>query len=87
MGRSGIFRVLKHGETLCETNISTKVLVSLQEFVHILVCMGRDRAKATDKGAIVMTEKRGTVWSTEPQPQDVDDLIFWGQTGPRVSQR
>lgn len=34
-----------------------------------------------------MTEKRGTVWSAQPQPQDVDDLIFLGQTGPQVSQR
>ena len=34
-----------------------------------------------------MTEKCGTVWSGEPQPQDVDDLIFLGQSGPLVSQR
>lgn len=34
-----------------------------------------------------MTEKCGTVWSAEPQPQDVDDLIFLGQSGPLVSQR
>lgn len=34
-----------------------------------------------------MTEKRGTAWSAQPQPQDVDDLIFLGQTGPQVSQR
>ncbi len=34
-----------------------------------------------------MTEKRGTVRSTEPQPQDVDDLIFLGQSGQQVSQR
>ena len=34
-----------------------------------------------------MTEKRVSAWSAEPQPQDVDDLIFFGQTGPQVSQR
>lgn len=34
-----------------------------------------------------MTEKRGTARSLEPKPQDVDDLIFLGQTGPQVSQR
>lgn len=34
-----------------------------------------------------MTEKRGRAWSADPQTQDVDDLIFWGQTGPQVSQR
>ena len=56
-------------------------------YVHILVCMGQNRTKAADKGAIVMTEKRGTAWRLEPQPQDVDDLIFLGQTGPQVSQR
>ena len=60
---------------------------SLHRSVHILVCMGRTLAEATDKGAIVMTEKRGTAWKTDPQPQDVDDLIFWGQSGPQVSQR
>lgn len=37
------------------------------------------------KGAIIMTKKRGTLQGT--QPQDVDDLIFLGQTGPQVSQR
>ena len=31
-----------------------------------------------------MTEKRG---AAQPQPQDVDDLIFLGQTGPQASQR
>ena len=34
-----------------------------------------------------MKEKRGTAWSADPQTQDVDDLFFWGQTGPQVSQR
>ena len=34
-----------------------------------------------------MTEKRGSAWSADPQTQDVDDLIFLGQTGPQVSQR
>lgn len=34
-----------------------------------------------------MTEKRARAWSAAPQPQDVDDLIFLGQTGPQVSQR
>ena len=34
-----------------------------------------------------MTEKSGTVWSAGPQPQDVDDLIFSGQTDARISQR
>ena len=34
-----------------------------------------------------MKEKRGSAWSADPQTQDVDDLIFLGQTGPQVSQR
>lgn len=36
-----------------------------------------------------MTEKRGSAHGAQPQPQpqDVDDLIFLGQTGPQVSQR
>ncbi len=34
-----------------------------------------------------MTEKWETLRSLEPQPQDVDDLIFLGQNGPKVSQR
>ena len=34
-----------------------------------------------------MTDRKGALWNGEPQPQDVDDLIFWGQTGPQVSQR
>ena len=34
-----------------------------------------------------MTEKSRAAWNAEPQPQDVDDLIFWGQTGLTVSQR
>ena len=34
-----------------------------------------------------MKEKRGTAWNADPQTQDVDDLIFLGQTGPQVSQR
>ena len=42
---------------------------------------------STDKGAISMTEKRGSARGAQPQPQDVDDLIFLGQTGPQVSQR
>ncbi len=28
-----------------------------------------------------------SIRGTETQPQDVDDLIFLGQTGPQVSQR
>ena len=34
-----------------------------------------------------MTDRDGIVWNTQPQPQDVDDLIFLGQSGPQVSQR
>ena len=34
-----------------------------------------------------MTNRTGMIYSAEPQPQDVDDLIFLGQTGPQVSQR
>ena len=34
-----------------------------------------------------MTNRTGSIRSAEPQPQDVDDLIFLGQTGPQVSQR
>ena len=34
-----------------------------------------------------MTEKRWAARSGESQPQDVDDLIFLGQTGPQISQR
>ncbi len=34
-----------------------------------------------------MKEKRGTAWSADPQTQDVDDLIFSGQTDARISQR
>ncbi len=34
-----------------------------------------------------MTDRKGIIRSAEPQPQDVDDLIFLGQTGPQVSQR
>ena len=34
-----------------------------------------------------MTEKRGSARGAQPQPQDVDDLIFLGQNGPQVSQR
>lgn len=32
-----------------------------------------------------MMKKRGPL--QDAQPQDVDDLIFLGQTGPQVSQR
>ena len=34
----------------------------------------------------MMTENRICPWNAEPQPQDVDDLIFDGST-PQVSQR
>lgn len=34
-----------------------------------------------------MTEKRGSARSADPRTQDVDDLIFLGQSGPQVSQR
>lgn len=34
-----------------------------------------------------MTDRREFARPAEPQPQDVDDLIFLGQTGPGVSQR
>lgn len=34
-----------------------------------------------------MTDRKRMIRSAEPQPQDVDDLIFLGQTGPQVSQR
>lgn len=35
----------------------------------------------------MMTERRRPLYSAEPQPQDVDDLIFLGQTDALVSQR
>lgn len=34
-----------------------------------------------------MTERYFPARSADPSQQDVDDLIFWGQTGPQVSQR
>jgi len=34
-----------------------------------------------------MNGTRGTARSAETRPQDVDDLIFLGQSGPQVSQR
>lgn len=34
-----------------------------------------------------MTERKRAIRSAEPQPQDVDDLIFLEETGPVVSQR
>ena len=34
-----------------------------------------------------MTERSKAARNAEPQPQDVDDLIFLGQTGLTVSQR
>ena len=34
-----------------------------------------------------MKERREFVWASDPAQQDVDDLIFWEQSGPRVSQR
>lgn len=34
-----------------------------------------------------MTERYPAARSADPSQQDVDDLIFLGQTGPQVSQR
>ncbi len=34
-----------------------------------------------------MTETQKPAWAAEPPQQDIDDLIFLGQTGPQVSQR
>lgn len=34
-----------------------------------------------------MTDRREFAREPEPSQQDVDDLIFWGQTDPRISQR
>lgn len=34
-----------------------------------------------------MTQRQQAAWGAQPQQQDVDDLIFLGQTGPQVSQR
>ncbi len=34
-----------------------------------------------------MTDRRKLARQAGPEPQDVDDLIFFGQTGPQVSQR
>ena len=34
-----------------------------------------------------MTDRDMAVRDAEPRPQDVDDLIFLGQSGPNVSQR
>ena len=56
-------------------------LSSCSDPVHILICMG----KIYVRGAIKM-EKYKTATPTAPQ-QDVDDLIFSGQTDAVVSQR
>ncbi len=34
-----------------------------------------------------MKQAYGTARGVDSRPQDVDDLIFWGQSGPQVSQR
>ncbi len=34
-----------------------------------------------------MTDRREFARQAGPEPQDVDDLIFWGQNGPQISQR
>jgi len=34
-----------------------------------------------------MTDTRRVSRAADPPQQDIDDLIFWGQTGPQVSQR
>ena len=34
-----------------------------------------------------MKDRVNFVWSADPAQQDVDDLIFWEQSGPKVSQR
>ena len=34
-----------------------------------------------------MTDRREFACLADPAQQDVDDLIFWEQSGPRVSQR
>lgn len=60
---------------------------SLHRGVHILACMSKNIKPVTDKGAIKMTERKRAIRSAEPQPQDVDDLIFLEETGPVVSQR
>jgi hypothetical protein len=44
-------------------------------------------ARRTEKGAMNMTERYLPARSADPSQQDVDDLIFLGQTGPQVSQR
>ena len=63
-------------------------MVSLHRAVHILVCMGRIfEGRRSEKGAMNMTDRRRLAWSGEPPQQDIDDLIFLGQSGPGVSQR
>lgn len=64
-----------------------KFLSSLHRGVHILACMGGNEKPVIDKGAIEMTDRKGIIRSAEPQSQDVDDLIFLGETGPVISQR
>lgn len=64
-----------------------KFLSSLHRGVHILACMSKSIKPVTDKGAIKMMERKRAIRSAEPQPQDVDDLIFLEETGPVVSQR
>ena len=49
--------------------------------------MGGNEKPVIDKGAIEMTDRKGIIRSAEPQSQDVDDLIFLGETGPVISQR
>ena len=63
---------------------SLKFLSSRRAPVHILVRMGK-RVFA-DKGAIKMEKNKTAPAAGTPQ-QDVDDLIFFGQTDAQVSQR
>lgn len=68
--------------------MSKKFLSSSRRHVHTLVCMARfSSAHRTEKGAMNMTERYPAARSADPSQQDVDDLIFLGQTGPQVSQR
>ena len=52
--------------------------------MHILICMGKTYMQK--KGAIKM-KKYNTAQSVGAPQQDVDDLIFFGQTDVGVSQR